>query len=71
MAAVAGLPADEVALLPSYAAVEWPVVDKLSEIKPIVEEAHTLIMTCAMFIEEMNDRAAALFEYSIYPHSTV
>ena len=48
MASVAGFPTDEgskAALLPSYVAVEWPVVDRLSEIKPIVEETHTLIMT--------------------------
>ena len=47
-------------------AVEWPVVEKLSDIKPIVEETHTLIMTREISveegIEEMNDRAAELFE---------
>ena len=67
MAAVAGFPTDEAskaALLPSYVAVEWPVVDNLSEIKPIVEETHTLIMTRELSveegIEEMNDRASEL-----------
>lgn len=65
MASVAGFPTDDAskaALLPSYVAVEWPVVDKLSDIKPIVEEEHTLIMTREITIEEgieeMNDRAA-------------
>jgi len=69
MASVAGFPADEAskaALLPSYVAVEWPVVDRLSEIKPIVEETHTLIMTGELDveegIEEMNERYAELFE---------
>jgi len=67
MAAVAGFPTDDAskaALLPSYVAVEWPVVDNLSEIKPIVEETHTLIMTRELSveegIEEMNDRASDL-----------
>jgi len=40
------------------------VVDNLSEIKPIVEETHTLIMTRELSveegIEEMNDRASDL-----------
>ena len=65
MASVAGFPTDEAskaALLPTYVAVEWPVVDKLSDIKPIVEEEHTLIMTREITIEEgieeMNERVA-------------
>ena len=69
MASVAGFPTDEgskAALLPSYVAVEWPVVDRLSDIKPVVEETHTLIMTGELDveegIEEMNDRYAELFE---------
>lgn len=69
MASVAGFPTDETskgALLPSYVAVEWPVVDRLSDIKPIVEETHTLIMTGELDveegIEEMNERYAELFE---------
>ena len=69
MSAVTGFPTDEAskgALLPSYVAVEWPVVPLLSEIKPIVEETHTLIMTRELSveegIEEMNDRASELFE---------
>jgi len=69
MSTVAGFPTDEAskaALLPTYVAVEWPVVDNLSDIKPIVEETHTLIMTGELSveegIEEMNDRASELFE---------
>ena len=69
MASVAGFPTDEAskaALLPTFVAVEWPVVDRLSDIKPIVEETHTLIMTGELDveegIEEMNDRYAELFE---------
>ena len=67
MASVDGFPTDDgskAALLPSYVAVEWPVVDNLTEIKPIVEETHTLIMTRELSveegIEEMNDRASEL-----------
>jgi multiple sugar transport system substrate-binding protein len=67
MASVDGFPTDagsKAALLPSYVAVEWPVVDNLTEIKPIVEETHTLIMTRELSveegIEEMNDRASEL-----------
>jgi multiple sugar transport system substrate-binding protein len=69
MSSVAGFPTDEAskaALLPTFVAVEWPVVEKLSDIKPIVEETHTLIMTREITveegIEEMNDRVAELFE---------
>ena len=69
MAATAGFPTDEAskaALLPTYVAVEWPVVDKLSDIKPIVEEEHTLIMTREITIEEgieeMNERVAEVME---------
>lgn len=69
MSTVAGFPTDEAskaALLPTYVAVEWPVVDKLSEIKPIVEEEHTLIMTREITIEEgieeMNERVAEVLE---------
>ena len=65
MSTVAGFPTDDAskaALLPTYVAVEWPVVEKLSEIKPIVEEEHTLIMTREITIEEgieeMNERVA-------------
>ena len=69
MSAVEGFPTDEAskaALLPSYVAMEWPVVDKLSEIQTIVNEEHTLIMTRELDveegIEEMNERVAELFE---------
>ena len=65
MSSVVGFPTDDAskaALLPTYVAVEWPVVEKLSEIKPIVEEEHTLIMTREITIEEgieeMNERVA-------------
>ena len=65
MSTVAGFPTDDAskaALLPTSVAVEWPVVEKLSEIKPIVEEEHTLIMTREITIEEgieeMNERVA-------------
>lgn len=69
MASVEGFPTDEAstaALIPSYVAMEWPVVDKLSEIQTIVNEEHTLIMTRELDvedgIEEMNERVAELFE---------
>ena len=69
MASVDGFPTDEAstaALIPSYVGMEWPVVDKLSEIQTIVNEEHTLIMTRELDvedgIEEMNDRVAELFE---------
>ena len=69
MSAVEGFPTDEAskaALLPSHVAMEWPVVDKLSEIQTIVNEEHTLIMTRELDveegIEEMNERVAELFE---------
>ena len=69
MAAVEGFPTDEAskaALLPSHVSMEWPVVDKLSEIQTIVNEEHTLIMTRELDveegIEEMNERVAELFE---------
>ncbi|MBP3657620.1 MAG: sugar ABC transporter substrate-binding protein [Clostridia bacterium] len=69
MASVAGFPSDEAskaALIPSYVGMEWPVVDKLSEIQTIVNEEHSLIMTREIDvdegIEEMNERVAELFE---------
>ena len=46
--------------------MEWPVVEKLSEIQTIVNEEHSLIMTREIDvedgIEEMNERVAELFE---------
>lgn len=69
MASVEGFPTDEAstgALIPSYVGMEWPVVDKLSEIQTIVNEEHSLIMTRELDveegIEEMNERVAELFE---------
>ena len=69
MASVEGFPADETskgALLPSAVAMEWPVAEKVSDIKTIVNEEHTMIMareiTPEEGIEEMNERVAELFE---------
>ena len=69
MSAVEGFPTDEAskaALIPSYVGMEWPVVEKLSEIQTIVNEEHSLIMTREIDveegIEEMNERVAELFE---------
>ena len=69
MAAVEGFPADEnskAALLPSSVAMEWPVADKVSDIKTIVNEEHSLIMarevTPEEGIEDMNERVAELFQ---------
>ena len=69
MSAVEGFPTDEAskaALIPSYVGMEWPVVEKLSEIQTVVNEEHSLIMTREIDveegIEEMNERVAELFE---------
>ncbi|MBR4039740.1 MAG: sugar ABC transporter substrate-binding protein [Clostridia bacterium] len=69
MSAVEGFPTDDAskaALIPSYVGMEWPVVDKLSEIQTVVNEEHSLIMTREIDvedgIEEMNERVAELFE---------
>ena len=69
MSAVAGFPTDDAskaALIPSYVGMEWPVVDKLSEIQTVVNEEHSLIMTREIDvedgIEEMNERVTELFE---------
>ena len=65
MSAVAGFPTDEgskAALIPTRVSMEWPVVDKLSEIQTIVNEEHTLIMTRELTVDEgiaeMEARAA-------------
>jgi multiple sugar transport system substrate-binding protein len=65
MASSDGFPADETtqaALLPSAIALEWPVGEGVNEIKTIVNEEHTLIMTREVTIEEglaaMKERAA-------------
>ena len=69
MASVEGFPADETskgALLPSAVAMEWPVAEKVADIKTIVNEEHSMIMareiTPEEGIEEMNERVAELFE---------
>ena len=69
MASVEGFPSDETskgALLPSGVAMEWPVAEKVADIKTIVNEEHSMIMareiTPEEGIEEMNERVAELFE---------
>ena len=69
MSSVEGFPADETskgALLPSGVAMEWPVAEKVADIKTIVNEEHSMIMareiTPEEGIEEMNERVAELFE---------
>lgn len=63
MSGVDGFPADEAskaALLPTAVAIEWPTGEKVSEIKTIVNEEHTLVMVRDVTIEEgiqsMNER---------------
>lgn len=65
MAAADGFPTDETsqaALLPTAIALEWPVGEGVNEIKTIVNEEHTLIMTREVTIDEgiasMEERAA-------------
>ena len=69
MSSVEGFPADEnskAALLPAAVAMEWPVAEKVADIKTIVNEEHSMIMareiTPEEGIEEMNERVAELFE---------
>jgi len=69
MASVDGFPADansKAALIPSSVAMEWPVAEKVSDIKTIVNEEHSMIMarevTPEEGIGEMNERVAELFE---------
>ena len=69
MSAVEGFPTDETskgALLPAAVAMEWPVAEKVADIKTIVNEEHTMIMSREITpeegIEEMNERVAELFE---------
>ncbi len=69
MASVEGFPGDDnskAALLPAAVAMEWPVAEKVADIKTIVNEVHTQIMareiTPEEGIEEMNERVAELFE---------
>lgn len=65
MAAADGFPSDETsaaALLPTAIALEWPIGEGVNEIKTIVNEEHTLIMTREVEINEgiasMEERAA-------------
>lgn len=69
MSSVEGFPADETskgALLPVFVGMEWPVAEKVADIKTIVNEEHSMIMareiTPEEGIEEMNERVAELFE---------
>ena len=65
MASAAGFPTDETskaALLPTSIALEWPIGEGVNEIKSIVNEEHSLIMTRELTIDEgiaeMEERAA-------------
>ncbi len=69
MSSVEGFPTDETskgALIPSFVGMEWPVAEKVADIKTIVNEEHTMIMSREITpeegIEEMNERVAELFE---------
>ena len=69
LASVEGFPQDEnskAALIPAFVGMEWPVVDKVNDIKTIINEVHTQIMTRELTpeegIEEMNERVADLFK---------
>ena len=61
----AHIPTDEnskAALLPTSIALEWPIGEGVNEIKTIVNEEHTLIMTRELTVDEgiaeMEERAA-------------
>lgn len=65
MASAEGFPQDDgckVALVPTQMSLEWPIGDKVSEIKTIVNEEHTAIMSREVSIDEgianMNTRVA-------------
>ncbi|MDD3334798.1 MAG: sugar ABC transporter substrate-binding protein [Eubacteriales bacterium] len=65
MAAADGFPTDDAsmaALLPTAISLEWPVGDGVNDIKTIVNEEHSLIMTRELSIDEgvaeMEERAA-------------
>ena len=69
MSSVEGFPADEAskqALIPAFVGMEWPVAEKVADIKTIVNEEHTMIMSREITpeegIAEMNERVAELFE---------
>lgn len=65
MASADGFPTDEnskAALLPTAISLEWPIGEGVNEIKSIVNEEHSLIMTRELTIDEgiaeMEERAA-------------
>ncbi len=65
LASVAGFPQDEMskaALIPTAVSIEWPVVEKVSEIQTILNEEHTNIMSRSVSVDEgianMNTRVA-------------
>ena len=65
MASAQGFPQDAntlAALLPTAIALEWPIGEGVNEIKTIVNEEHTLIMTREVSIDDgikaMEERAA-------------
>ena len=65
MASAEGFPTDETskaALLPTAISLEWPIGEGVNEIKSIVNEEHTLIMTRELTVDEgiaeMEERAA-------------
>ncbi len=67
LASVAGFPQDDAskaALVPAAVSIEWPVVDKVSEIQTILNEEHTNIMSRSVTVDEgienMNTRVAEL-----------
>lgn len=65
MASAQGFPQDAntlAALLPTAISLEWPIGEGVNEIKTIVNEEHTLIMTREVSIDDgikaMEERAA-------------
>ena len=65
MASAKGFPTDETskgALLPTAISLEWPIGEGVNEIKSVVNEEHSLIMTRELTIDEgiaeMEERAA-------------
>ena len=69
MSSVEGFPTDETskgALIPAFVGMEWPVAEKVADIKTIVNEEHSMIMAREISaeegIQEMNERVAELFE---------
>ncbi len=68
LATVEGFPQDDMskaALIPAAVSIEWPVVERVSEIQTILNEEHTNIMSRSVTVEEgidnMNTRVAELF----------